>query len=107
YDVDQISPATPVNTLDDDSRAPYGEVTIGGDGSTDIDGLAWGDRCKYRSTTSPVTLSSSWTYNVMNTVPYVKEWLAGALTVDHKLDATMGLVQTQTMDQQDAGGARD
>src|SRR5262249_9456762 len=61
---------------------------------------------KFTSTSAPVTLSSSWTYNVANSVPYVKEWYGGALTVDHKNDATMGLVQTQTMDQQDAGGAR-
>ena len=37
---------------------------------------------------------------MLNTVPYVKEWITST-------DATMGLVQTQTIDEQDAGGARD
>ena len=111
YDVDLVKNASnviaPANTLDDDSRAPYGELNIDGDGGTDIDGVAWGDRRKFTSTTAPVTLSSDWTYNVVNKVPYVKEWIAGDLTVDNKKNATMGIVQTQTMSQQDAGGARD
>jgi hypothetical protein len=101
-----IGPSIAADILDDDSRAPYGELNIDGDGSTDIDGVAWGDRFKFTSTIAPVTLSSSWTYNVANTVPYVKEWLAAPLTVDHKHDATIGLVQTQPIAQQDAGGAR-
>jgi len=108
YDVDLVKRTSnneiaPADTLFDDTRAPYGELNIDGDGFTDIDGVAWGDRFKFTSTTAPVTLSSEWTYNVANTVPYVKEWIAGPLTVDHKKNATMGLVQTQTMAQQDAG----
>ncbi|MFL6246468.1 MAG: fibronectin type III domain-containing protein [Thermoanaerobaculia bacterium] len=112
YDVD-LAFATaggaiaPANTFYDDSRAPYGELNIDGDGSTSIDGTAWGDRWKFTTTTSPITLNSAWTWNVANTVPYVKEWLAGPLTIDNKKDATMGIVQTQTLDQQDAAGARD
>ena len=104
YDVDLAAPA---NTFYDDSRAPYGELNIDGDGTTDIDGTAWGDRYRFTSTTSPISLSSSWTWNVANTVPYVKEWLAAPLGAGDTKDATMGLVQTQTMTQQDAGGARD
>lgn len=111
YDVDLVKRVSnnaiaPVNTLFDDTRAPYGELNIDGDGFTDIDGVAWGDKFKFTSTTAPVNLSSEWTYNVPNgtyNVPYVKEWLAGPLTGDHKKDATMGLVQTQTLAQQDAG----
>jgi hypothetical protein len=88
------------NFLFDDSRAPYGELNIDGDGfSHDIDGVAWGDRYQFTSTTAPVTLSSAWTWATTNTVPYVKEWITAS-------DATMGLVQTQTIDQQDAGGGR-
>jgi hypothetical protein len=112
YDVDLATPAgggaaAPANTFYDDSRAPYGELNIDGDGSTDIDGTAWGDRYRFTNTSSPIDLNSSWTWNVANTVPYVKEWLNGPLGFGDTKDATMGLVQTQTMTQQDAGGARD
>jgi hypothetical protein len=112
FDVDQTFATSggaiaPANTFYDDSRAPYGELNIDGDGFTSLDGTAWGDRWKFTTTTSPITLNSAWTWNVANTVPYVKEWLAGPLTVDNKKDATMGIVQTQTLDQQDAGGGRD
>jgi hypothetical protein len=89
----------PVNALEDDSRAPYGELNIDGTGAQDIAGVAWGDRYKFTSTAAPVTLDSSWTWNVPNTVPYVKLWIAGT-------DATMGIVQTQTLAQQDAGAGR-
>lgn len=89
----------PVNTFWDDSRAPYGELNIDGTGAADIDGVAWGDRYRFTSTTAPVTLDSSWTWNAANTVPYVKLWIAST-------NATMGLVQTQPNAQQDAGGGR-
>jgi hypothetical protein len=86
--------------LFDDSRAPYGELNIDGDGFTyDISGVAWGDFYKFTSTTAPVTLSSAWTWNAPNTIPYVKEWIVAS-------NATMGLVQTQTIGRQDAGGGR-
>jgi hypothetical protein len=107
WDVDLAVPAAPVNTFWDDSRGPYGELNIDGDGWTDIDGVAWGDRYKFTSTSAPVTLASQWSYDVMNTVPYVKLWLAAPMVMPgHTKDATMGLVQTQTMTQQDAAGAR-
>jgi hypothetical protein len=89
----------PVNTFWDDSRAPYGELNIDGTGAEDISGVAWGDRYRFTSTTAPVTLDSSWTWNVTNTVPYVKLWIGST-------NATMGLVQTQPNAQQDAGGGR-
>jgi hypothetical protein len=112
YDVDLASAVVggaiaPANTFYDDSRAPYGELNIDGDGFTSLDGTAWGDRWKFTTTTSPITLNSAWTWNVANTVPHVKEWLAGPLTAQNKKDATMGIVQTQTIDQHDAGGGRD
>ncbi len=94
-----VMAAAAADVLNDDSRAPYGELNIDGAGNANIDGVAWGDRYKFTSTSAPVSLSSSWTYNVANTVPYVKEWIVST-------DATMGIVQTQTIDQQDAGGAR-
>ncbi|MEO6326590.1 MAG: hypothetical protein ABIT01_10365 [Thermoanaerobaculia bacterium] len=102
YDMSGIT----ANVLDDDSRAPYGELNIDGQGAQDIDGVAWGDRYKFTSTSAPVTLNSAWTYTTPNTVPYVKEWIAGPITGSHTRDATMGIVQTQTMSQQDAAGGR-
>ncbi|MEO5625005.1 MAG: hypothetical protein ABIQ70_03210 [Dokdonella sp.] len=88
--------ALPADYLFDDSRAPYGELNIDGNGANDISGVGWGDRWQFNSTTTPVTLDSAWTWNVPNTVPYVKLWVTST-------NATMGTVQSQTMTQQDAG----
>ncbi len=88
--------ALPANYLFDDSRAPYGELNIDGAGATDISGVAWGDRWQFTSTSAPVQLDSTWTWNTPNTVPYVKLWVTST-------NATMGIVQSQTMTQQDAG----
>lgn len=93
--------AIAANTLLDDARGPYGELLFDGSateaGHSTIMGVAWGDRYKFTTTTAPVTYGSSWTWNVANTIPYVKLWTTG-------VDATMGVVQTQTITQQDAGG---
>ena len=102
-----VEAGAPVNTFWDDSRAPYGELNIDGDGWTGLDGVAWGDRYKFTSTTAPLSVDSEWTWDDENTVPYVKLWLAGPLVLpEKKKDATMGLVQSQTMTDQDAGGGR-
>ncbi|MBB5208217.1 hypothetical protein [Chiayiivirga flava] len=93
----------PVDALDDDSRAPYGELLFDGSAEDDdhgaIAGVAWGDRYRFTTTSAPVTLDSAWTWNTLNTVPFVKLWTTAR-------DATMGLVSTRTLDQQDAGGGR-
>jgi hypothetical protein len=107
WDIDQSSPAVVAGTLYRDSRAPYGELAIDGDGSAAINGTAWGDRYKFTSMSDPFTMDSAWDWSLPNTVPYVKEWLNAPLTVDNKHDATMGIVQTQTNAQQDAGGGRE
>ncbi len=90
-----------VNTLQDDSRAPYGQLLFDGAATEGahsvIAGVGWGDRYKFASTTNPVTLSSAWTWNSANTIPYVKLWTTA-------VSATMGTVQTQPITQQDAGG---
>ncbi len=96
YDMAVPGMEIPVNTLFDDSRAPYGELNIDGVGAANISGVAWGDRWKFTSTSAPLSLNSAWTWNQPNTVPYIKLWIASS-------DATMGTVQTQTMSQQDAG----
>jgi hypothetical protein len=96
YDMSQYG----AGLFNDDSRAPYGELNIDGDGfAAAIDGVAWGDRFKFASTTAPVSLSSAWSWNAANSVPYIKLWMVAQ-------DATMGLVQSQPLDQHDAGGGR-
>jgi hypothetical protein len=91
----------PVNAVESDSRAPYGELLFDGAATEGahsvIAGVGWGDRFKFATTTAPVTYNSQWTWNTPNTVPYAKLWTTA-------VDATMGTVQTQTIVQQDAGG---
>jgi hypothetical protein len=97
YDLSGVA----VNVLEDDSRAPYGELLFDGSATEGahsvISGVGWGDGYQFTSTTNPVTYNSAWTWNVLNTIPYVKLWTTA-------IDATMGTVQTQTLSQQDAGG---
>lgn len=92
----------PVDALQDDSRAPYGELLFDGSTSADahsvIAGLAWSDSYLFRTTTAPATLSSEWTYNTPHDVPFVKLWTTA-------VDATMGTVLTAPITVQDAGGA--
>ncbi|WP_300615502.1 hypothetical protein [Dokdonella sp.] len=91
----------PVDRLEDDARGPYGQMRIDGaasDGArAQIAGVAWGDYYRFVSTSNPVTFGSGWSWNQPNAIPYVKLWTS-------TVDATMGLVQTRTIRQQDAGG---
>ncbi len=108
YDVDLASPAVAAGTFYDDSRAPYGEFNIDGEGIQAIDGTAWGDHYKFTTTSAPVKLDSTWDWTQPNIVPYIKEWLNGPLGAGpaYNRDATMGIVQTQSFTIQDAAGAR-
>ncbi len=90
------SPAGP-NVVSADTRAPYGDLQWDGGLNSEVAGVGWGDRYKFRSLNSPVTLASGWDYSQPNTVPYVIEYTVNP-------DAEMGLVQTQTYLQHDAGG---
>jgi hypothetical protein len=80
-----------------DTRAPYGDLQWDGGLNSPVAGVGWGDRYKFRSLASPVTMASGWDYSQPNTVPYVVEYTVSP-------DAEMGLVQTQTYLQHDAGG---
>ncbi|WP_309894624.1 Ig-like domain-containing protein [Archangium sp.] len=84
------------NALVADSRAPYGDLLYDGNANADIAGVAWGDRYRFESLATPFSLSSAWSYNVLNVVPYALSWTANP-------DAEMGSVQTQTWTQHDAG----
>ena len=91
----------PADRLKDDSRAPYGELLFDGAASegahAQIAGVAWGDRYTFTTTQAPVTTGSAWTWNQPNAIPYVKLWTTTP-------DATMGIVQSQSIERQDAGG---
>ena len=81
-----------------DTRSPYGDVKFDDGKNGPIDGVGWGD--KYRFTTTspgPALLSSSWDYTKPNVVPYDLLWSNGA-------DAEMGLVQTEAWETRVAGG---
>ena len=93
YDCSQIEP----NAIECDTRSPYGDMQWDGGVNSDVEGLGWGDRYKFETLNSPVTMSSGWSYSEPNTVPYCYEYSNSA-------DAEMGLVQTQTYLQHDAGG---
>jgi hypothetical protein len=93
YDLTGVSDGT----VDADCRAPYGDMQWDGGAGVDVDGVGWGDRYKFRSLGAPITLDNGWDYTEPNEVPYVVEWSAAA-------DAEMGTVQTQTIDQHEAGG---
>ncbi len=87
------------NVVTADTRAPYGDLQWDGGvyPGSEVAGVGWGDRYKFRSLHSPVTMNSGWDYSQPNTVPYVIEWTVNP-------DAEMGLVQSQTYLQHDAGG---
>ncbi len=81
-------------------RTPYGDIAWDGDEnfpSTVISGIGWGDRYKFKTTSAPLTRNSSWDYSEPNLVPYVHAWADAS-------DTEMGVVQTQTYLQKDAGG---
>jgi hypothetical protein len=92
----------PANAIDADTRAPYGDMAFdgaanGGFGDT-VMGVAWGDHYKFTSTgASPVTFNSSWDWSQLNTIPYVYLWT-------QNVDAEMGIVQSEDITKQDAGG---
>ncbi len=89
--------AAPANSVNADSRSPYGDLRWDGGVNANVDGVGWGDRYKLTSLGQPITLNSGWDYSQPNTVPYDLAWSALA-------DAEMGLVQTQPYTQHDAGG---
>ena len=87
----------PAETMD--SRAPYGDMQFGGDGSNpNVSGVAWGDKYKFFSRDEPVTPQSRWDYTQPNTVPYTQMWITSP-------DAEMGAVQTLNWLQHNTGGS--
>lgn len=93
YDLSGVA----ADSVNADTRSPYGDLQWDGGGGVEVDGVGWGDRYRFRSLDSPVDLMSGWDYSRPNTIPHVIEWSVAA-------DAEMGLVQTQTYLQHDGGG---
>lgn len=87
----------PADAVRADTRSPYGDLQWDGGADADVSGVGWGDRHRFRSLGAPISLASGWDYTQPNTIPHVIEWATGP-------DAEMGLVQTQTWSQRDAGG---
>ncbi len=85
------------NVINADTRSPYGDMNWDGGAGSNVAGVGWGDRYRFRSLGSPITLNNGWDYSQANLVPHVLEYSAS-------VDAEMGLVQTQTYLQHDAGG---
>ena len=92
FDTSQIAP----NKLNADTRAPYGDLLYDGNANAEIAGVMWGDRYRFESLHSPLTVNSGWDYSVPNLVPFTLTWTSNP-------DAEMGSVQTQTWQQHDAG----
>jgi hypothetical protein len=91
--------AAPPDAIMADTRAPYGDIAWDGGVGANVDGVGWGDRNQFATLASPVTLKSGWDYTAPNLIPFVRTWSNDA-------DAEMGLVQTQTFMQHDAGGSQ-
>jgi hypothetical protein len=88
----------PPNMLDSDDRSPYGDLTFEGGTNGTVDGVGWGDKYKFVTTSAgPVTKSSTWDYSQPNRVPYVHMW-------NDASDSEMGNVQTIDFASKDAGG---
>jgi hypothetical protein len=82
-------------------------LNIDGEGFLELDGISWGDRYLFTTTgPGPATRNSSWSWVPSNNVPFLKEWLNGPLGANNNRDATHGIVQTQRLADQDAGGGR-
>ncbi|GMU06767.1 hypothetical protein [Corallococcus caeni] len=97
YAITHDASGFPANQIEADVRSPYGDLAFDGNANTDIAGLGWGDRYRFVTLSSPVTMNTGWDYREPNVVPYTRMWTAAP-------DAEMGAVQTQTWEQKPAGG---
>ncbi len=93
YNLSQAKP----NSIDADSRSPYGDIGWDGNRKSLVSGVAWGDRFKFKSTGNKLSLKSSWDYTEENEIPFTHMW-------SNSNDSEMGIVQTQSWKQHDAGG---
>jgi hypothetical protein len=84
-----------------DARSPNGDLLFDNGEGLVVDGLGWGDKYRFVTTSGPTKVANgygfSWDYSKPNIVPHVLEWSDVA-------NAEMGLVQTQSWDDKEAGG---
>lgn len=97
YAITHDASGVPADALEADVRSPYGDLLFDGNANAEIAGLGWGDRNRFVTLASPVTMNSGWDYREPNAVPYTRMWTTSP-------DAEMGVVQTQTWNQKPAGG---
>ncbi|MCE9669027.1 hypothetical protein LY474_14535 [Myxococcus stipitatus] len=97
YAITHDASSVPPDALEADVRSPYGDLLFDGNANAEIAGLGWGDRRRFVTLSSPVTMQSGWDYRESNVVPYTRMWTTAP-------DAEMGVVQTQTWLQKPAGG---
>lgn len=96
---DTVNPQnTDFNNYRMDVRGPYGSLNF--DGATNkgqgdaIGGVAWGDfGLKFTTTDAELTLNSTWTYNMSNSVCFTHAWTK-------TVNAAMGIVQTRVADRE-------
>jgi hypothetical protein len=93
YDLSKV----PADAVRADTRAPYGDIAWDGGGGHPVSGVGWGDRFQFRSLGAPFSLASGWDYTRPNLVPYAMAWTDAP-------DAELGIIQSQTFAQHDAGG---
>ena len=96
WDVTYDASASAANALDMDSKSPYGGLEFTGQTGTTTDGVGWGDRRKFVTTSAPLSMNSAWSYTATNVVPYVYAWNTARA-------AEMGLVQTERYTRHDGG----
>jgi len=96
YSVTHDASAVAANVIDMNAQAPYGGLEYTGTAGTTTDGVGWGDHYKFVTTSRPLSMNSTWTYNTANVVPYVHSW-------NNAKNAEMGLVQTERYARHDGG----
>lgn len=78
-----------------DDRSPAGELAFDGvDGPAT--GVGWGDRYRFKTTSTSLSFASTWDYAQPNRVPYVQMW-------SDPQNAEMGAAQTWDWQHKDAG----
>ena len=97
YAITHDASRAPADAYAADTRSPYGDLAFGGSADEVVAGVGWGDQYKFVSLDAPLTMQSRWDYSQPNRVPYTWMWTQTP-------DAEMGVVQTQTWQQHDAGG---
>lgn len=94
FDLTRAAP----DAVDADDRSPYGDLTFENGTNGTVDGVGWGDRYKFTTTSAgPVSNASAWDYTAANRVPYVRMW-------NDASDSEMGNVQSTDFASKDAGG---